>query len=71
MTRAQDLVLKPATLAIILAVVSTLVLCCRPSIERHGPGVVGCVNPWQLRMNNVCNAQVIIVGLYPGLMMLG
>ena len=71
MIRAQDLVLKPATLAIILAVVSTLVLGCRPSIERHGPGVCGCVNPRQSGMNNVSNAQVIIAGLYPGFLMLG
>ena len=71
MIRAQDLVLKPATLAIILAVVSTLVLRCRPSIGRHRPGVVGCVNPWQSGMNNASNAQVIIVGLYTGFFMLG
>lgn len=35
MSLLQDLVLKPAILALILAVVSTLVLTCRPSIKRN------------------------------------
>ena len=52
MIRAQDFILKPAILALILSVVSSLVLICRPSVRRRGPGGVGCVNPWKSRMDN-------------------